>query len=297
MPNHLKINIVDPKQYVSEGILPRGTICIGDLSGGLFGKVSPGHALVYDRKDPETSFHLVMESIGVIDEAGKDVVIDGRESRPYYEDFFTRKGIAGFQITDHRLNEKFIENLKKTKINFSILKVVGNMLRSAFSTERSREEQVSERIAKYYYRNNFSSEEGEDVSRMFCSQFVCQSLQTALAEDIIGSEKLSIEDGQSFSSWRAFNIEKIRRAVKEFPPELKRVASSMTPNNLIKSLTAIAQRSTEDERMESSLSTMDESDVLHAGKSDSVRKPEDVKRSVDRKKVFTPQELLRRKKA
>ncbi len=161
----------------------------------------------------------------------------------FYEIKVTWYLFSGFVVTDPTFNQRFLENLERTNVQYSVLKVVGSSIRDFFSRKETRENQVSERIAKYCYQSYLVTGEPEKKpSKMFCSQLVFQNLQNTLAEETIGLRKLMIGNERNFEEWRANHIDEIRDAVKKFPPELKHASSSITPNKLVKALSSIAER-------------------------------------------------------
>lgn len=50
-----------------------------------------------------------------------------------------------------------------------------------------------------------------------------------------------MEIKEDFNTWRATNIDKIRDAVREFPPEMKHISSSVSPKRLIGFLSDMAK--------------------------------------------------------
>ena len=230
--------VPNPAELLKDGDSARGMMCVGPQDKGLKGAARPNHAVVQaygleDRPDVRVIFEAVGENRG-----------ERTSTTGYIRDgFFSRKGAAGFIVTDPAFNQRFLENLDRTKVQYSVLKVVGSLVRDFFSKKETRENQVSERIAKYCYQSYLVTGEPEKKpSKMFCSQLVFQNLHNTLAEEAIGFRKLMIGNERNFEEWRANHIDEIRDAVKQFPPELKHASSSITPTKLVKALSSIAER-------------------------------------------------------
>lgn len=158
--------------------------------------------------------------------------------------FFTQSGAQRFEIEDTDLREKFVDNLEKTEVEFKVTKLSHKVLSDFFSSEKSREEAVAERVAKYYYESHANP---KIPAKMFCSQFVFQNLQNALVEKSCDNGLATPTEGETFEAWRKAHIEKIKEAVKNFPPELKHVSSAVTPNGLVAILNKLAVPSQENE--------------------------------------------------
>lgn len=156
------------------------------------------------------------------------------EGQSEYEsdsDFFTQPDAQRFEIEDTDLRKKFIDNLEKTRVAFKVTKVALAIPRDFFKSEESREEAVAEAVAKYYYNSHHNP---AITSKMFCSQFVVQSLQNALVEKSCEEKNKSLGNpiAESFEEWKKNHINDIREAVKEFPPQLKHASSAITPTGL-----------------------------------------------------------------
>ncbi len=213
-----------------------GTICVAPQLGWrawLF----PKHTIVHTGNTKE---HEVYHA--TIREAGNAKIVFADD-----ESFFSQSDAKKFEIGDKDLRTKFIDNLEKTKVEFKVTKFFHKVLSDVFSSEKSREEDVAERVAKYYYG---SHADPKVTAKMFCSQFVFQNLQNALVEQSCNGGLTAPSAGETFETWRENHIEKIKGAVKKFPPELKHVSSAVTPNGLAAILGKLArsQESETDEK-------------------------------------------------
>lgn len=210
-----------------------GTLCVAPQLGWrrwLF----PKHAAVQcEEPNANLAYHVTMRE----DTASKHTL---------EKDFFTQAGAQKFEIEDINLREKFLKNLQKTNVEFKVAKSFHKIPSDFFKSEESREEAVAEAVAKYYYNSHHNT---AIVSKMFCSQFVFQNLQNALVEKSCEDKGNKLGDGitESFADWKKKHIDAIKKAVKEFPPELKHVSSAVTPNGLASILSKVAERGQEGE--------------------------------------------------
>jgi hypothetical protein len=210
-----------------------GTLCVAPQLGWrkwLF----PKHAAVQcGTLNENSAYHVTMR--------------DGINSEYTLEkNFFTQAGAQKFEIEDTNLREKFLENLQKTGVEFKVAKSFHKIPSDFFKSEKSREDDVAEAVAKYYYNSHHNP---AIVSKMFCSQFVFQNLQNALVEKSCEDKdnKLGNEITEPFEVWKKNHIDAIKKAVEEFPPELKHVSSAVTPNGLASILSKVAERGQEGE--------------------------------------------------
>ncbi len=210
-----------------------GTICVAPQLGWrawLF----PKHTIVHTGNTREHEvYHATIREAG----AAKIVFADD-------ESFFSQSDAKKFEIGDENLRKRFVDNLEKTEVEFKVTKVFHKVLSDFFRSEESRENDVAERVAKYYYG---SHADPKVTAKMFCSQFVFQNLQNALVEQSCNGGLTAPIAGETFKTWRETHLEKIKEAVKKFPPELKHVSSTVTPNGLISILGKLAARNQESE--------------------------------------------------
>jgi hypothetical protein len=228
----------------------QGAIFVGAQGSGLQGVVRPDHALVVkaapNTGDSFSAFHVT---------AGSDGKANQSTASEQDSEFLKRSGVQGFEISNPSLRDRFTKALEQTAVKFSVAKVVSSTVRDFFSSEKEREGDVAEKVAKYYHKSHAASGVetvgGNKVSNVFCSQLVYQCLQNAMVEEKLGGEKElgcqqnrrnnKMEIKEDFNTWRAANIDKIREAVHDFPPEMKHISSSVSPKRLIGFLSNMAK--------------------------------------------------------
>lgn len=204
-----------------------GTICVAPQLGWR-AWFFPKHTIVHtgNMKGHEV-YHATIR------EAGNAKIVFADD-----ESFFSQSDAKKFEIGDENLRKRFVDNLEKTKVEFKVTKFFHKVLSDVFKSEKSRENDVAERVAKYYYGSHADQ---KVTAKMFCSQFVFQNLQNALVEQSCNGGLTAPIAGETFETWRENHIEKIKGAVKNFPPELKHVSSAVTPNGLVSILSKLAQ--------------------------------------------------------
>ncbi len=208
-----------------------GTICVAPQLGWR-AWILPKHAAVQAQTlQNNMAYHVTMR-----EKTDSEFTLEN--------DFFTQSGAQRFEIKDEDLRKRFITNLQKTKVEFKVTKNFHKVPSDFFSSETSRANAVAERVAKYYYGSHVDP---RVTAKMFCSQFVFQNLQNALVEKSCNGNLTAPAKGESLETWKKTHIDDIKKAVKEFPPELKHVSSSVTPNGLVAILNKLAARSQESE--------------------------------------------------
>ncbi len=232
----------------ANAMFEKGIIVIGS-QGSWY---RPYHAAVVEEKagqDMVGVLHATTANQGPVTSPASD---QGAE-------FFTQKGVVAFKISNPDLNENFIAELEKTDLNFKVSKSVTSYIKDFFYSaarffgSAAQEEAVAESIAKYFFKNHASiANPDKSESKMYCSQFVYQSMQNATMIETVGEKNLGLNQRglitETFEDWRSKHIEQIRGAVREFPEELRHISSAVSPKRLTGFLESLADKTQEREQ-------------------------------------------------